>query len=75
MTAMNLLIPHLRALAGAALYSLAAAVAGLFASASAVHTVMSQEPHVVVAAAEDVWFNAEARAIVVVNELQNRLLP
>ena len=72
---MTVITPQLKGLASAALYAVATAAAGLTASYTAVHTIVTNEPNAVVAAAEDVWFNAEARAIVVVDDLQNRLLP
>jgi hypothetical protein len=72
---MTVVLPHLKALAGAALYSLAVAGAGLVASATAVHAVVTREPAAVVTAAEDLWFNAEADAVVLVRDLQARLLP
>lgn len=72
---MTVISPQLRALAGAALYSVAAAAAGLAASYTAVKTVVTAEPSAVVAAAEDLWFNAEADVVVVLSDLQNRLLP
>ncbi len=75
MNAMTVISPHLKALAGAALYTAAAAVAGLAASATAVNTIVTYEPKAVVSAVEDVWFSAEADAVVFVSELQNRLLP
>ena len=72
---MTLISPEIKALAGAALYAAAAATGGLAATVTAVHTIVTNEPAAVVRAAEDIWFNAEAGAVVYVQGLQNRLLP
>ncbi|HLK23302.1 MAG TPA: hypothetical protein VKT30_01445 [Caulobacteraceae bacterium] len=72
---MTLVSPQIKTLAGAALYALAATTGGFAATLTAVNTILTREPSAVVRAAEDVWFNVEASAVVYVQDLENRLLP